>query len=175
MLFFERKESHILFEQPRFSEDVNEVSVSIGGIGVVYKRTELEKGPKEPYNFNGYKPIKMYIEDGRLYADLSVYAGAGLPPIRVEKNVVYGKPPQWDINFNDRALEIVTNQHKPIYQFVYKSPSQIVITGIFPLPNGLLLATESGSVLNPIGRNMFQLKRIFKYPSWKYPGQYNDE
>jgi len=154
----------VVFEQPTFSEDTQKVEVSLGVMSAGYKRSGLEKGPKEPFNFVDFKPVKIYIEDGKLYADVTIYAGSVLPPIRIERNVVSGKPVNWDMNYSSTALEIVNQEHKPIYQFIYKSPSEIVINGIFPFPGGILLATEQGNVVNPIGTTMFRLKRIFKYP-----------
>jgi len=46
------------------------------------------------------------------------------------------------------------------------------MNGIFPFPGGLILANENGATINPILPTNFSLKRIFKYPSWKYPGEY---
>lgn len=174
-LFLNDKTAPISFEQPRFSEDVNELTVTLGGMNFTYNRSTLEKGPKEPLISAEFKPVKVYLDNGQLYADVTVLGGSGLPPLKIRKNVVYGKPNQWDINYNETALEIVTKQHKPVYQFIYKSPSKIVINGLFPLPSGLLVATEKSSILNPTGRTIFSLDPIFKYPSWKYKGQYKEE
>ena len=174
-LFWSDKTEKVIFEQPRFSEDVNQVEVSLGTMSVTYERSRLEKGAKEPFDLGGYKPVALYLEDGQFYADLIIYGGAGLPPIRIQKDVVYGKPSAWDLNYSKTALEIVTEQHKPVYQFIYKSPSRIVINGLFPFPGGVMVATEQGTNLNPIGGAMFSLNRIFKYPSWKYRGQYQDD
>jgi hypothetical protein len=60
----------------------------------------------------------------------------------------------------------------PIYQFYYKTPTHIVVNGVFPYPGGLILAGPEGMVLNPFLPVSFQLKPMFKYPSWKYPGVY---
>jgi hypothetical protein len=172
---YEPSTETVVFEQPTFTEDTQRVEVSLGAMCVSYKRSVIEKEPREPFDFRDFKPLKMYLEDGKLYADVAIYAGTGLPPIRIERNVVYGKPSNWDMNYSSTALEIVTEEHKPVYQFIYKSPSKIVVNGIFPFPGGILLATEQGNVLNPIGTTMFRLKRIFKYPAWKYRGEHQEE
>ena len=114
--------------------------------------------------FNNYRPVELYIENGQLYADVKIYGGSGFPPIEIKKNKLSNKPKDWDFNSNEKAMEIVNGNGVPIYQFFYKKPSHIVMNGVFPYPGGLTLL--------PI---TFKLKRIFKYPSWKYPGEYEKE
>lgn len=168
------KESKL--EQPTFSEEVETFDFSLGegGISVGYKISELKKTPKEPYNFKGYKPVYLYVANGRLYADVTIYGGSGLAAITIKRNKLSNKPENWDFNSNKNALEVVNENNVPIYQFFYKTPSHIVVNGIFPFPGGLILANESGAVMNPILPTNFKLKRIFKYPSWKYPGEYEE-
>ena len=72
-------------------------------------------------------------------------------------------------------MEIVNQNKIPIYQFFYKTLSHIVMNGIFPYPGGFILANENGAIQNPTLPTTFKLKRIFKYPSWKYPGEYEEE
>ena len=161
--------------EPRFSENIENFSFSLGerGISVGYKKEVLEKEHMNNlFVFNNYRPVELYIEGGQLYADVKIYGGHGLPPIEIRKNKLSNKPHDWDFNSNDKALEIVDNKQTPIYQFFYKTPSHIVMNGIFPFPGGLILANENGATINPIFPTNFSLKRIFKYPSWQYPGEY---
>lgn len=72
------------------------------------------------------------------------------------------------------ALEIINENQVPVFQFIYKTPSHIVFNGIFPYPGGLLFASEEGVLINPVLPATVRLKRIFKYPSWKYPSQYEE-
>ena len=159
---------------PTFSEDTKDVIFSLGerGMSAGYSRDALAETPREPFNFSGYSPVKLYIEGDQLYADVTIYGGSGLPPIQIAHNKLINKPPNWDFNSNETALEIVNDKGVPIYQFYYKTTSHIVMNGIFPFPGGLILANESGAVLNPRLPATFKLKPIFKYPSWKYPGEY---
>jgi len=178
-LFFEDKSDKVIFEQPRFSEEVESFSFTLGesGIGVGYSKERLERETVEPYNFAEFKPVKLYIDKGVLYADVAIYGESGLPPIKIIRNVLSGKPKNWDFNSNEKAIEIVNSKGNPIYQFYYKTPSHIVVNGIFPFPNGFILAGPKGSTViqnaNVIAK--YRLKPIFKYPSWKYPGEYADE
>jgi hypothetical protein len=161
-------------KEPKFGETIEEFSFSVGegGFSVGYKKESLGKKHQKPFSFFGYQPVELYIEDGQLYADVKIYGGRGLPPIEIKKNKLSNKPHDWDFNSNDKALEIVDNKQTPIYQFFYKTPSHIVINGIFPSPGGLILANENGATINTIFPTNFSLKRIFKYPSWQYPGEY---
>lgn len=162
-------------KKPTFSEDIEKFSFSLGerGISVGYSKDAL-KDPKEPYKFGEYKPVKLYIKNGNLFADVKIYGGSNLPPVEIVQNELKNKPYDWDFNSNDKALEVVDKSQTPIYQFFYKTPSHIVVNGIFPFPGGIILANNEGAVINPFLPATFKLKRIFKYPSWQYPGEYEN-
>ena len=134
----------------------------------------MEKGPKEPFNFGGFKPIRFYVDNGKFYADVGLYGGSGLPPVEVKHNEFIVRPMNWDRNSDKNALEVVNELERPIFQLVYRSPGHVVINGIFQAPGWLVLANEDGAttIANPPTQVAFALKRIFKYPSWKYPGQH---
>jgi hypothetical protein len=160
-------------EEPTFREAVENVTVSLGegGIHVTYKLSDLEKSQSEPFNFAGFTPVRVYVEKGKLYADVTVYGGAAGASVEIKHNNFVVRPPNWDRNSNLTALEVVNENQLPVFQFIYKTPSHIVLNGIFPFPGGLILANESGMVINPILPTTFVLNRIFRYPSWKYPGR----
>jgi len=162
-----------VLKKPIFSENIDTFTFSLGerGFSSGYS-VEALKEPKEPYNFGKYKPVKLYIKDGNLFADVKIYGGSNLPPIEIVQNELSNKPHDWDFNSNNKALEIVDKNKNPIYQFFYKTPAHIVVNGIFPFPGGLILANDQGAVINPSLPTNFKLKRIFKYPSWQYPGEY---
>jgi tetratricopeptide (TPR) repeat protein len=170
--------SEPVLKEPMFSEDVDNFFFSLGERGLTggCKKEILEKKHMSNlFVFDNYRPVELYIEKGTLYADVNIYGGQGLPPIKIKKNKLSNKPDDWDFNSNDKAFEIVDNKQNPIYQFFYKSPSHIVINGIFPAPGGYILANENGASGSPDLPDKFNLKRIFKYPSWKYPGEYENE
>lgn len=178
-LFFGDKIDQVIFNQPRFSEETTSFSFSFGesGISVGYSKDRLEKEAVYPYNFNEFKPVKLYIDNDVLYADISVYGGSNLPPIKITRNKLLGKPKNWDFNSDEKAIEIVNSVGKPVYQFYYKSPSHIVVNGVFPFPGGFIIAGPKGAsvILNANVISRYTLKSIFKYPSWKYPGKYAEE
>ena len=161
-------------EEPSFSGTLPKVSFSLGGGGITFIAdiSKLKEQPSEPFNFRGFKPIEIYISNDNIYADVQIYGGSNLPPLQIKGNKLIDKPLDWDFNSNRNALEVVNEKQIPIYQFIYKTPSHIVFNGIFPSPDGLILANEKGVVLNRTLPTTFELKRIFKYPSWQYPGEY---
>lgn len=165
-------------KEPTFSEEIESFSFSLGehGITVSYTKDELKKEHiNRAFNFGGYRPVELYIENNQLYADVKIYGGRGFPPIQIKKNKLSNKPDDWNFNSNEKAIEIVTDEKIPIYQFFYKSPSHIVMNGIFPYPGGFIIANENGAIqMKDLSNKLvvFKLKPIFKYPSWKYPGEY---
>ena len=167
--------SEPVLKVPIFSENIEDFMFSIGerGISVGYSKNRLEQEHvNNAFVFNDYYPVELYIENDVLYADVNIYGGNGFPPIEIKRNKIFNKPDNWDFNSNENAMEIVNENQLPIYQFFYKKPSHIVINGIFPLPGGgWLSANENGAIYGPIIPTSFKLKRIFKYPSWKYPGE----
>lgn len=165
-------------KEPMFSENTKDFTFSLGegGISVGYSKKVLEKKHiKTGFVFNNYHPVELYIENDQLYADVKIYGGSNFPPIEIIKNKLFNKPKGWDFNSNEKAMEIVNENRIPIYQFFYKKPSHIVMNGIFPYPGGFILANEKGAIGNPILPTTFKLKKLFKYPSWQYPGEYENQ
>lgn len=159
------KETHIKLKlkEPRFSEETNEISISMGNTGTFTTPiSSLKKKPYTPININGFIPIKVYYLENNIYADVKGYSNSGYPSIQIKKNKLINKPPNWDFNSNEKALEVVNEEQFPVYQYIYKTSSHIIINGTFSLPNNGVLSSN-------------ELSRIFKYPSWKYPGEYDIE
>lgn len=159
---------------PIFSENIENFKFSLGeeGISVGYSKERLEKTHiTTGFVFGDYHPVDLYIENNILYADVNIFGGYGLPPIEIKRNKLFNKPDNWDFNSNENALEIVEENQLPVYQFFYKNKSHIVMNGIFSYPGGLIFANKNGVIFNPPMSTSFKLKRIFKYPSWKYPGE----
>jgi hypothetical protein len=163
-------------EAQTFRERIENYTFSLGGGGVhvTYSVDALRAGPKDPFYLGGFSPVRVYLDDEKLFADCVVYAGPGLPPVEVKKNEFVVRPANWDRNFSSKALEIVDSQQNAVFQLIYKTASHIVVNGIFPFPGGLILAGESGMLVSPTLPTTFRLNRIFKYPSWKYSGQYEE-
>lgn len=161
------------YRAPTFREEHNSLIFSLGGgITCSYSKEQLKKGPNSPFSLGGHLPIQVYVENDKLYADVEVYSKSGLPPIKITKNVLTGLPENWDSNKNENALEVINESGSPAYQLIYKRDGHIIVNGIFPFPGGLVLADEKQMIINPSLPAKLELKRIFKYPSWKYPAEY---
>ncbi len=73
------------------------------------------------------------------------------------------------MNLDDKAIEVVDEKKRPVFQLFYKSPSHIVMYGVFF--NGYVnwLASPEGYVSTPnLDKKPYPIKRLFKYPSSKY-------
>jgi hypothetical protein len=159
---------------PRFREHIEEVHFSLGPSGLIstYTLAELQEQAREPFDFYGYKPVRIFEDNGNIYADFTVWGGVGQSPIKVRRNEFTVRPVGWDRNSNQNALEVVNANQVPVFQMIYKTESHIVVNGIFPTPGGLLVADEHGVRREGNLATMpLSIHRIFKYPSWKYPGQ----
>jgi hypothetical protein len=162
---------------PRFRERVDRAYFSLGEGGgtAAFSLAELQERPWEPFIFGGDKPVRIYAEERNIYADFTVWDGVGQSLIEVRRNEFMVRPSRGDRNSNQNALEVVNTNNMPIFQMIYKTESHIVVNGVFPIPGGIAIADQFGfrserweriSQLKPLS-----IKRIFKYPSWKYPGQ----
>jgi len=166
--------------QPTFSEaKSDEVSFSLGEEGVTDTQTmeSLRKGTHTPFNLYGYTPVVLRAKGNVLSYDVTIWGGSRQPPIEVKDNKFTVRVPGWDYNSNGIAFEVVDESGAPIFQMIRKKPNHFVMNGIFPLPNGQLIVAGPNGLYGstpsvPAG---FSLKPIFKYPSWKYPGQYAEQ
>ncbi len=161
---------------PRFRENVEKIYFQLGGRGFNfgYDIDKLGQNKVKPFNLGGHSPVTLYVEGGMLYADVTIYGGIGKTPIEIVHNEFVVRRPGWDKNYNRDAFEVVDDKLNPIFQFIYKSKTHIIVNGIFPYPGGLILANDDGVLINPILPTNFSLKRILKYPSSKYLGQLDD-
>jgi hypothetical protein len=155
------------------------VHFSLGerGITMGVPVASLTRGQPTLMRLNGMVPVTLSLENGIIYCDVEIWGGPGGPPIQVRHNEFVVQPPEWDRNFSERAVEVVDAQGVPIFQLIRKTVSHYVVNGILPFPGGgLIVATDQGTALNPSPGNLARaraaLKPIFKYPSWKYHGQF---
>ena len=122
-----------------------------------------------------------------LFCDFEWAPRFGTPALKLKHNELSGLPSDWDCNHTDSALEIVNAEIKPFAQIIFKSGTTLIFNGVFMTTNGCYLASEGGAVIgnnggtndiaNTINADVFKeqfqrthLSRLFKYPSWKYPG-----
>ena len=156
-----------------------QVTISLGGGGISSSISldALRRGDlRSPFMFGGFSPISIGMADGVVYANITLWAGDGKPPIWVRGNEFSVNVPGWDKNFTADALEVVNENGAPVFQLIRRGPADYVVNGYLALPGGgLIEATDAGTVLNPTFVRLTVLKPIFKYPSWKFPKVYADD
>lgn len=172
-------------DQPTFTQKADEVHFSLGERGIMYtwSLARMELGEKQAIGrvFGPEQPALAiaYIEGGKPYIDTQLLWQANSRPIQIKHNEIVNVPAGWDLNSNLNALEIVNERGNAVFQLYYKSPSHLVMNAIFYVaghPSEVFIADEDGlqGVSLPAPGQEYSLKRIFKYPSWKFPGQYED-
>ena len=148
-----------------FSEEIPEtVTVMIdNGVGFHLStdlKSELIK--KEPFkgllDLDGEKPITIYIQNGTFYVDASIGDGHG-EVFHIKKTKLEVKPLNWDRNFSQSAVEIVDGNQHPVFQMIRRRANVIQICGLFVSSKGAKLDVRPS-------------KTIFKYPAWKFQGEY---
>lgn len=155
---------------PTFQRGIEKVDLTFGSNHFIYDVSQLQKNSAHPLMLGGLIPVSLYVEGDKLYADVTLYGGPGLPTVEVKHNSFIVRPPGWDANSDQESLEVVDSELRPVFQMTYVSGQHIVVNGYFPYPGGLVVATDTGMTNNPTGV-LPPLTRIFRYPSWKYPSQ----
>ena len=163
---------------PRFSVSANpNILLSLGGYNAGFDKSKLEAGPEVLLRFKSATALLGKLKDRRLCIDALVYTGENQKPIQLKDNNVENLPSGWDSNFSDKALEIVNEDGLPMFQLVYKDENTAMIRGVFCVDNmvGILDDFSLGFFdKSPAILQKYNVKRIFKYPDWKFHGQYED-
>lgn len=157
-------------KEPSFKEGIDAVMFTVGNNRQLEEATNLQNG-KYPF-FIGDVPATLYFENSKPFIDVDLYPPPNEPPVRLRHNELRNRPSQWDVNFDDKAIEVVDEKKRPVFQLFYKSPSHIVMYGVFF--NGYVswLASSNGYVSTPnLDKKPYPIKRLFKYPSPKYPNR----
>lgn len=177
---------------PRFSEKFDKLFISAGGNTVALPNTEGARANlltlktaggiqfwttrrSEPMTAGGDTPVIVYIKNGNLAIDAEVFAGEMEPPMHVRNNELSDRPARWDKNTdNEHALEIVNENTLPVLQIIYSDEARATIKGVFV--NQKVAAIIDDEIRGVSKREVvrYPIKRLFKYPSWKYPGVFEE-
>jgi hypothetical protein len=172
---------------PGFQEkEATEVSIIIGNNNFPLPVEKLKSGERFGLQDTLKLPITIYIENGVLCADVSLSGGTfdsvsgsnRVVDIKVICNKFEIDNPSYDANWATNAFEIVRDNKVAIFQMIHRNPNTIEINGIFTVSsaNAIYVSQEG---LYPVSTSdpkfqSYGLVPIFKYPSWKFPGQYAD-
>jgi pimeloyl-ACP methyl ester carboxylesterase len=122
--------------------------------------------------------ISMYLRDGLLCVDATIFSGPHIPLIEVVCNRARINAPGWDTNFSDKAMEVVDQNRSPMFQIIFVNPRRVQVNGIIPsamnqfniyLPGGFQKIAIDPSHPSPIAD---PIKTIFKYPAWQHQGEF---
>lgn len=169
-------EASVDLQWPGFQEKYETITFTFGGMTMRVSSEALQRdNPPKFMRFNDYEPFTVRIVDNQLHFSFKVWNSNNLPPVEITNNEFKVRPPNWDRNSNINAFEVINSDGYPVFQMIRNNPAHITVTGIFPTPVGIFLA-KPGTTIGPVNSvpNDFRLDTIFRYPSWKYPGQYVD-
>jgi hypothetical protein len=161
------------------------IHVRIGGYDTSNKKDWLKNGNLMRPLVIGpehYVPISVGIDkNGKLLLNCELIGGDQSNPFRIKimNNVFDVASGFVQKNYNKTALEIADDNGVPLLQVIQIDKNQLAINGVFMLGTSEgkpVMAWAWGNrytvgITPPSG---FALKPIFKYPSWKYLGQYAD-
>jgi hypothetical protein len=166
-------------EFPGFRErtQTDNIFVKLGGNDVHYSKQELSTRKIQLPSLTPATPLPifLYVENGVLYADASLFGGPGNPSIEIIKNEFRINRPEMDRNFTDKALEVVRNG-LVIFQMIHLNAQTVEINGVFPMANNqvLVMSRSIGVWQGHVEPNqpLDVIKPLFKYPSWQFQGVY---
>ena len=165
-----------ILKTPIFTEDIKECVFNFGGNTATISIDDLEKQPQQFISINGISPV-MYVKNHTFYVDVTVSDPDKLLPVEIKEGKLTVTPANWDTNSNDSAFEVVDGKLDVVFQIIYHKPSKVFLYGIFPDPqvkSQLIYVSEQSIALSYTKPKEFSIKRQFKYPSWKYPGQFDE-
>jgi hypothetical protein len=119
----------------REKSDSQTVSFSLGnGMTDTQSVARLRKESYAPMKIGGYTPVTLHMKGNVLLFHFKVWNSEGKPPIEVIDNEFVVRLPGLDKNSNSNALEVVNINGVPVFQMIRKTPTHLVVNGIFPTP-----------------------------------------
>ncbi len=122
--------------------------------------------------------LSLYEQDGVLHANVDLESPKTHAGVELTDDVFTVDAPDWDVNRNDKALEVTDENGVVIFQLVRLSKTHLLIRGVL---RGLGLASVLGErgEFGTMAEDTFEksalskyfLTPIFLHPEWKYPGQ----
>lgn len=122
-------------------------------------------------------PIRLFVKrtwwSGRR-CDLKITTHTGQIISLIENNKVTGEAPVGtDINFDDKAIEVVNDEKFPILQVIWEGDDDIYVNAI--IDNGVVATIMKGNSLRIKSVRLLTTddseQRIFKYPSYLNRGR----
>lgn len=96
---------------------------------------------------------RVYAEDRHPYFDGQIKVGD--ITVEIKRNRLVATPDGWDRNENDRAIEIISDKRKVVFQLILQSAEHVYI--------------DAGRYVND---ENWTTERLFKYPSVEHRGEF---
>lgn len=159
-------------------KDTGYYYVTLGSDTIGMSEDTLQN-PTSPGTVYGLSVCQVYLIDGHLKVDATLYAGWGWPAVTIKRNEIVIDPGDFDRNYSDQAVEVINKNRVPMLQIVFQSDRRVTISGVFMSPDGkyAVIVTPTGNQKVDIDRNQetrltVALTPIFKYPAWQHLGEY---
>jgi len=147
---------------------------------VTFGTLELDADIRVPFAVNGEVPFELYVDRGRVYCDFNTLSDSSTAPVVIRRNGIEKLPSDWDVNSNDKAVEVVDERLRPVFQMIYETPMALQIYGVFVAGRGVFIVDHRGvsrfyfsDPELPNALRSFRLNRMFKYPGKVFPGVAN--
>jgi hypothetical protein len=162
-----------------FQDDADEVSVTFGTntggnhVALLKKMTQ----PVYPITVDDFSPVSFWWNKDHVSYRIKFWSPDQRAAVEVNDGKFVVRNISLDSNFTKNALEVVAGNGQPILQVIWMTPGHMRLNGLFPLSDGLLLCMSNDMPRTiPIGlADECKIKPIFKYPSWRHRGEYNEE
>ncbi|WDT76995.1 MAG: hypothetical protein MPW16_07200 [Candidatus Manganitrophus sp.] len=160
-------------KEPTFSIEEAVYTVWIGG--KVSREVLLHKTKGMRLADFENSELEAVVEDGKIKISTVLISETG-ERIDVRKNkITHNLNPEWDINYNDRAIEVVRGDgpYFPYLQIKYTAPKTLVVYGIFftRRGNNIIILDKSGKhrikvedLIKLREENKWPIDRLFEYP-----------
>jgi hypothetical protein len=156
-------------------------SLLIGASITQYAAEDLEKGSKNAAisTLGGRHKFKVYIRDGVFCLDAEIFGALqmSIPVITVTCNRIDSTlTPGFDTNYTAQAVEVVDQNQVPILQLIFSNKRSIRVNGVFLSSDNKVWVYSTQGVQHFDQGSAIQvpLTRLFKYPSWRYLGKYEN-
>jgi hypothetical protein len=145
------------------------------GTGVALPMNIFESGVALDAYAGEHKIATLQMKpNGQVKLDVVVNDDTGNPMIEIHDDEFSVSRTDLDRNSSKDEFEVINSDGLVIFQLIRRSPSEVVINGVFKIAGGksYLLAGPKGALETNVVRYDYVPKPLFKYPSWRFPGQY---
>lgn len=171
-----KKDSYIIYVGSiSFQESAEQLK---NGINIADRLEYFMAGEK--FNF----PLHLYFENNRVLFDTYLESSQGTQPVFkiIANEFTFNPDGKYDRNYNFNSLEVVDENLVPQLQIYLKEDNNIYIGGTVKMKNATFYFTPTRTY-RKADRKKFpkedrfpvEIKRLFKYPSYKYLGEREKE